>query len=146
VLLAVFIPGIFGGIPPPHKNTYNFPLPKNGCQIVCCKSFFGQDSELLICHRNFLLTDNKHRKLFVIKQSKGANLCLKCTKIRLAAIRTRWGSSCTPPDPLATMWGLAGLLLRWMEGRSEGDGNGGNGILSRIKVSRMDKDSPYSIT
>jgi len=146
VLLAVFIPGICGGFPPPIKILTISPSPKTAAKLCALNLFFGQDSELLICHRNFLLTDNKHRKLFVIKQSKGANLCLKCTKIRLAATRTRWGSSCTPPDPLATMWGLAGLLLRWMEGRSEGDGNGGNGILSRIKVSRMDKDSPYSIT
>jgi len=25
--------------------------------------------------------DNKHRKLFVIRQSEGANLCLKCTEM-----------------------------------------------------------------
>jgi len=34
--------------------------------------------------RETFLTDNKHRKLLVIKQSKGANLYLKCTTIRLA--------------------------------------------------------------
>ena len=36
------------------------------------------------------LLDNKHRKSFVVEQSKGANLCLKCSEIRLAA----------PPRPL----------------------------------------------
>jgi len=40
-----------------------------------------------IYHANFLLMDNKHKKIFVIKQLNGggANLCLKCSKIRLAA-------------------------------------------------------------
>ena len=59
---SVIIPGIFlGGLTIP---------PKNGCQIVCCNCFFGRDSELQIYHGDFLLMDNKHRKLFVIKQSK----------------------------------------------------------------------------
>jgi len=33
--------------------------------------FFDRDKELQIYHGNFLLMDNKHRKLFVIKQTKG---------------------------------------------------------------------------
>ena len=66
-MYTVFIPGSFflgGGSP----QTYNSPkrLP-----IMCSKSFFGRDTELQIYHRNFLLIGNKHRKLFVIKQSKG---------------------------------------------------------------------------
>ena len=66
----LFIPSILGGgnfLPAPQK-TYN--SPSNGCQIVCSKSFFHRDSELQIYHGNFLLMDNKLRKLFVIKQSK----------------------------------------------------------------------------
>jgi len=42
--------------------------------IVYSKSFFGWDNELQIYHRNFLLMDNKHRKSFVIKQSKQCKL------------------------------------------------------------------------
>ena len=44
----------------------------------------------------------KHRKLFVIlfRHSKGANLCLKCTKIHLAA-----GYFSAAPDPLAVIKG-----------------------------------------
>ena len=41
-------------------------LPNSVLQIF----FFGRDSELQIYHRNFLIVDNKHRKLFAIKQSK----------------------------------------------------------------------------
>ena len=39
--------------------------------------FFGQDSELQILHGNFLLVDDKHRKLFAIKQPKGCKFMLK---------------------------------------------------------------------
>jgi len=74
---------LFGGGGSPPQKTYN--SPPNGCQIMCSRSlFFGQDNELQIHHGNILLMDNKHRKLFVIKQS-GANLYLKCTKMRVAA-------------------------------------------------------------
>jgi len=58
---------LFKGVPLPPK-TYN--SPQNGWQIVCSESFFGRDSELQIYQGNFLLTDNKHRKLFVTKESK----------------------------------------------------------------------------
>jgi len=70
----VFIPGIFsfgGGGISPKKLT--IPLPK---RLPNCVLRFGRDSELQIYHGNFLLMDNKHRKLFVVKQLKGANLCL----------------------------------------------------------------------
>ena len=63
------IPGIFFGedFPsPPKKLT----PPKNGCQIVYSRSFFGRDNELQIYHGNVLLMDNKQRELFVIKQSE----------------------------------------------------------------------------
>ena len=77
---TVFIPGIFffgGGrrIPPPKKKTYS--PPPNSCRIVCSKSFFDGDSELKIYPGNFLLMDNKHRKLYVIKQSKGCKFMPK---------------------------------------------------------------------
>ena len=78
-----------------HRSTangiYNPPKPLPMCAL---NIFFGRVNELQIYHGNFLLMDNKHRKSFVIKQSKGctANLCLKCTKMRLAA------ELC--PDPL----------------------------------------------
>jgi len=69
---AVSIPRIFywGGIPPPQKKTYNSaPFPK---QLPNCvlNFFLGWNSELQVYRGNFLLMDNKHRKLFVIQQSK----------------------------------------------------------------------------
>jgi len=53
--------------PPPKKNLQ---FPSNGCQIVCSKFVFDRDNELQIglYHGNFLLIDNKHKKLLVIKQ------------------------------------------------------------------------------
>jgi len=45
--------------------------------------------------------EKKHKKFFIILGTqKGANVCLKCTKIRLLAgsARTRWGSLIAPPD------------------------------------------------
>jgi len=72
--------------------------------------------------------DNKHRKLFVIRQSKGANVCLKCTKIRLAA-----GFH---PDPLGDLMRSirppsrdGGLLLSSEE--REGRGGKGGDLLIR---------------
>ena len=67
--------------------------------------------------------DNKHGKLFVTKQTnKGANLCRKCTEMRLAA------GLC--PNPLGELMHSpttpnrnGGLLLRGAErreGRREG--------------------------
>jgi len=57
---------------------------------------------------HILLMENKLRKFFVIQ--KDANLCLKCTKIRLPArlclsAWTRQESLSTPPDPLAAIKG-----------------------------------------
>jgi len=82
---SVYSRHFFGGgeIPPPKENLQ---FPPNGCQIVCSECFFGRDSELQIYHGNFLLMDNKQRKLFVTKNNRnGSNLCPKCTKIHLAA-------------------------------------------------------------
>ena len=75
--IAVFILGIFlgWGISPPQKKNSQFP--PNGCQIVCSKSFLGRDNELQVYHGDFLLMDNKHRKLFVIKRSKGCKFMSK---------------------------------------------------------------------
>ena len=97
----LFIPGIFwgGGISP---ETYNFP------QVAaksCAVNLFQLGHELQIYHGNFLLMDNKHMKLFTIKQSKGCRFVPKCSGIRLAAgsALTHWAGLCAPPDPLATM-------------------------------------------
>ena len=81
--------------PHPKKLT----IPPNGCQIVCSKSFFSTTNYRYISHGNFLLVDNKHKKLFVIKQSNGANLCLKWTRIRWGSGRTRWGAYALPQIP-----------------------------------------------
>ena len=65
----VFILGIFFGgeaIPPPQ----NFQSPQTAAKLCALNLYFCSDSELQIYYGNFLLMDNKRRKLFVIKQSK----------------------------------------------------------------------------
>jgi len=50
--------------------------------------------------------DNKHRKLLVVKQyQKGADFCVKCTTIRLAAdlCPDTTAELMAPPDRLAAM-------------------------------------------
>ena len=82
-MYTVFIPGsfFFGGGESPRLT-----IPPNGCQLCALSLFFGRDTELQIYHRNFLLIGNKHRKLFVIKQSKGCKFMpVNCTNIGLAA-------------------------------------------------------------
>jgi len=79
-----FIPNIFfleGGIPPPQKNLQS---PQTAAKLCALNLFLARTTNYKKI-RDFLLTDNEHRKLLVIKQSKGANLCRKCTKVRLAA-------------------------------------------------------------
>jgi len=68
---ASFLRG--GGDFPPKKLTI---LPDGG-QTVCSKSFFDRDNELQIYHGNLLLMNNAHRKLFVIRQSKGCKFLPK---------------------------------------------------------------------
>ena len=84
--IAVFIPGNFWGEgDSPQRKTYN--SPQTAAKLCALNVFFfGRDSKLQIYHGNFLLMDNKQRKLFVTKNNRnGSNLCLKCTKIHLAA-------------------------------------------------------------
>jgi len=52
---------------PSHKLT----IPQAACKLCALNLFFGRDNELQTCHINFILVDNKHRKLLAIKQSKG---------------------------------------------------------------------------
>jgi len=92
---------------------------------VCSKCFFGRDNELQIHHGNYLLTDNKHRKLSVIKQSDGCKLMPKMHQYvwrpdpLVELMRA--------PDPLAPTGGLLlrggmegrGLLLRGTVGKTE---------------------------
>jgi len=67
VLGPVFIPGIFfwGG------------SPQMTAKLCALNIFFQPGNELEIYHGNILLTDNEHRKLFVIKQSKGCRFMPK---------------------------------------------------------------------
>jgi len=59
-LVSEFFPGILGDSAPP-----------TAAKLCALSLFFGRDNELQIYHVNFLLTDNKHRKLFIsLKQSK----------------------------------------------------------------------------
>jgi len=50
-------------------------------KLCALNPFFGRDDELQIYHGNFLLMDNTHRKFFVVKQSKGCKIILKCVSI-----------------------------------------------------------------
>ena len=80
--------------------------------------FFGRDNELQIHHGNFLLTDYKHRKSFVIKQSKGCKFMPKMHHNAFGG-RDLPGPAgelmCSPQIP-RPQWGY--LLLR---GRREGE-------------------------
>ena len=110
----MFIPDIFGGNPP-EKKTYKSPPT---AAKLCSKSFFGRDNELQIHNGNILLIDNKHGKLFVIKQSKE---CRFMNKMRQNLLGD-W----VPPRPAEGAYALPqtsscneGLLIR---GRREGRG------------------------
>ena len=59
-----------------NPQTYN-PLQTADKLYMCSISFFGRHNELQPYHEHFLLMDNKHRKLFVIKQSKGCKFMPK---------------------------------------------------------------------
>jgi len=99
---TLFIPGIFGAVPPQKKLT----IPPNGCRIVCSESFlFGRDNESQIYHGNFLLMDNKHWKLFVIKQSKGCRFMHKMYRNTSGgrAPPAPAGRAYAPPRPLAAV-------------------------------------------
>ena len=67
--------------------------PQTAAKLRALNLFLGRDIELQICRGNFLLMDNKHRKLFVVKQSKG---CKFMPKIHL----NKFGSQ-APPGPAA---------------------------------------------
>ena len=82
-------------------------------------------------HKKILLMNNNHTKLFVIKHyQKSANLCLKCTKIRLASgLGPTGGANALPQAPLP-QWG--GANSKGMAGKGGGllpkgrkRGNGG---------------------
>jgi len=84
--------------------------------------------------------DNKHRKLFVNKQSKGCKFTPQCTKYvwRPGSDRTRWRGLCALPD------GPDPLLLR---GREEGrrgkrwrKGKGKESPQEKVKVSGINTD------
>ena len=74
--------------------------------------------------------DNKHRKLFVIKRSKGCKFMPKMHQKyvwRPGSTWTRWGSLCALPDSVAAM----GAYIK--EGRKEGERGrkGREGSLSK---------------
>ena len=115
-----------GGDFPPPKG-HNSPLIPNVCQIVCSKSFFS--AAMLSCQfimETFLLTENRHRKLFVIKQSKN---CKFVTKMHQNTFGGR-----APPGELVRSPRLPSrhgvcLLLRggrrkWTAGNEKKEGSG----------------------
>ena len=58
-----------GGFPAPKKITIS--PQKTAAELCAINVLFGRDNELQIYRRNFLSVDNKHGKLFAIKQPKG---------------------------------------------------------------------------
>ena len=64
----------------PQKNLQFPPKWLPNCVMCTLDLFFGWYSELEIYHENFLLVDNKHRKLFVIQQSKKCKFMRKVHK------------------------------------------------------------------
>ena len=92
------------------EKTYNYPPPpqKETAAIfakLCALDLFFRPRQWLtqisLHHWNILSMHNKHRKLFVVKQSKGANLCLNAPKYvrQPGSAWTRWGSLCAPQAP-----------------------------------------------
>ena len=75
-------------------------------RLVNCvlQIFSSRDDELPIHHGNFLLTDNKHGKLFVIKQAKG---CKFMRKMHRNTVRLAAGLG---PDPLGELMCFPGPL------------------------------------
>jgi len=98
---AVFIPGIFGGDFP--QNLQPPQTAAKLCSIVNWKTFSKFRANVLTLvtytldrfshfrlvtyfhHENILLADTKTGNCSPLSKSKGANLCLKCIRIRLAA-------------------------------------------------------------
>ena len=72
---------------------------------------------------------NKHRKLFVVKQSKGANLSLNAPKYvrQPGSAWTRWGSLCAPQAP----------------SRSGGLSKGSDGMELGLQVLRGGREGEY---
>jgi len=105
----VFISSIFfwgGGDFLPLPKNLQFP-PQTAAKLCALNVFFGRDNELQIYHGNFLLMDNKHRQLFVIKQSKG---CKFMPKIRLVAglCLDQLGRAYALPQIPQSQWGQWG--------------------------------------
>jgi len=77
--------------------------------------------------------DNKYRKLFIIKQSKG---CKFIPKMHQSTSGER-----APPGPAGElMHFLRPQLSRNGGATSKGDGKGGEGIPPKVKVSRINTE------
>ena len=76
-----------GGIPPHEKVR----IPPARAAKLRALNLFWPSNELQIYHRDILSVDNKHRKLFVIKQSRGCKLMPKMRLITFGG----W----VPPGP-----------------------------------------------
>ena len=95
----LFRASFFGGGEEFPPNVQFPPFPQTASKL-CPLNLSSRDSTLQIHQRNSLLTDNKHRKLFVIKQSKDAYNEPKYIW-RPGSARTRWGElmrSSRPPS------------------------------------------------
>jgi len=111
LLLASFFGG--GGGFPPQKKLQS---PQTAAKLCVLNLFFGRDNELQICHGKFLLTDNKRRKLFVIKRSIGCKFMPKMHQNTFGGRASRGpaGKLMQSPDHLCRS---GSLLLRGGEVR-----------------------------
>jgi len=94
-------------------------------KLCALNLFFGRDNELPIYHGNVVLMDNKHRKLFVTKQSKWRK------KIFMPEMHQNTFGGRAPPGPAGGAFVLPnlysrnrGLLLSGREGHTYKDREG----------------------
>jgi len=85
-----------GGGNPPQKNL-QFP-PQTAAKLCALNIFFRPGQRITNISQNFLLMDNKHRKLFVTKQSKGCKFMPKMHQ-------NTFGSR-APPEPAGGAYAL----------------------------------------
>jgi len=137
-----FIPGIFfeGGIPPDLHS------PQTAVRFSALNFFSAGTLNYKYITETFFQWTVMTGNYSSLCNRKGANVCLKCTKIRLAAGRTRWGACALSQTP-QPQWGPTSkvrregrdLLLRGTggkEGERERKGRGGNSP-PRVKMSRI---------
>jgi len=137
-----------GGENPPPSKKLTIP-PQTAAKLCALNIFFRLGQRITNISQNFLLMENKHRKLFVTKQSKGCKFMPKMHQ-------NTFGSR-APPEPAGGAYALprspsrnGGLLVsggrEGVGSTSKGTGGqrGRNGrgreFPPKVKVSRINSD------